>query len=397
MGFNVFLFIVLVINVLLDFYVLSQINKRNLLRLYKVIAGFFSVFILVLSLIPWSSQGDDGLQLFMRCLLVLSTFFFAKTAFILPSILGLFLDFCVKKLFKIRLNKIFNFIGVICAVSVVLSMIYGYAVTARTPVVNEVVIESDKLPDSFDGYRIVQISDFHLGTFGNDTVFAGKVVDEINSTSPDLILFTGDLVNSLAKEAFPFKLVISELVAKNGVFSVLGNHDYGDYYHWKTDEDKRMNLNSLMELQSECGWHLLLNESRIIHLNGDSIALVGVENWGEPPFPRYGDLTKAYTDLNDSTYKILMSHNPVHWRAEVLNNTNIDLMLAGHTHAMQFVIDLFGHKWSPAKYRYREWGGLYENDGQLLYVNQGLGEVGIPLRVGANPEITLIILRRKHD
>lgn len=239
----------------------------------------------------------------------------------------------------------------------------------------------------------------------NDTSFVADLVDRVNSLHPDLIVFTGDIVNRKTDEIEPFLHTLSRLSAPDGVFSILGNHDYGDYVDWKDPADREENNRRLAHYQDSIGWTLLNNERRYIVRGNDSITLIGVENWGDPPFPVYGSLEKALSasrdslyHQNDSRFKVLLTHNPEHWNQEVSHSTNIDLTLTGHTHAMQMMISLGNWKWSPAKYRYEQWGGLYErlNDrGRTvrMYVNIGSGEVGMPSRLlSAYPEITLLRL-----
>ncbi len=260
--------------------------------------------------------------------------------------------------------------------------------------VKEITLCFDRLPVAFDGYRMVQFSDFHVGTYGSDTTFVSEVVKTINGLNPDVIFFTGDIVNRRTDELPPFTATLSRLSAPDGVISILGNHDYGDYSEWPSAQAKADNLTRMHALQADMGWSLLLNSSEILKRGGDSIAVVGVENWGDPPFSVYGDLGKAYPALGDSVFKILLTHNPAHWVEEVAScdSVEIPLSLSGHTHAMQ--IEVGG--WSPAKYRYPTWGGLYsDSDGShMLYVNIGVGAVALPMRIGATPEITLITLRR---
>ncbi len=255
--------------------------------------------------------------------------------------------------------------------------------------VKEVTFTSSNLPASFDNYRIVHISDIHLETLYSQS-FARQVVNTINNLKPDLILFTGDLVNRKADELLPYKDILGGLQAKDGIYSIMGNHDYGEFVNWPSAEAKQANLDRLAQLQAEMGWHLLNNKHTYIHRDNDSIAIIGVENWGEPPFQQYGNLVAAYPTLNDDNFKLLLSHNPRHWRAEVLPLSNIDLTLSGHTHALQFSIAGI----SPSAMQYPEWGGLYQENGQALYVNIGLGCTMIPTRLGARPEITLITLRK---
>ena len=201
-------------------------------------------------------------------------------------------------------------------------------------------------------------------------------------------------MNRQTDEAEPYIATLGRLHARDGVYSILGNHDYGDYKSWETPEAKMRNLQYMGEVQAKMGWHLMNNCDTCIKLGSDSITIIGVENWGEPPFSQYGKLSVAHPTLNDSNFKILLSHNPRHWRGEVLPLSNIDLMLAGHTHAMQIELDIFGHRLSPSAWIYPEWGGVYKEDGQILYVNIGIGEVAMPMRIGATPEITVITLKK---
>ncbi|MDE6394870.1 MAG: metallophosphoesterase, partial [Duncaniella sp.] len=255
------------------------------------------------------------------------------------------------------------------------------------------IVRTD-VPDGFDGYRIVQISDLHTGTYGSDTTFVAALVDRINTLSPDLVVFTGDIVNSRSYEITPHIATLSRLRARDGVYSILGNHDYGDYATWSSQADKDESIRYLKRSQADMGWHMLNNESVILRQGTDSLALIGVENIGDAPFPIYGSLAKAYPSLNDSVFKILLTHNPAHWTDSISgHNINVPLTLSGHTHAMQ--IEVAGH--SPAVYRYKTWGGLYADSDSthLLYVNIGAGTVGFPARIGAEPEITVLTLRKK--
>ena len=254
--------------------------------------------------------------------------------------------------------------------------------------VKEVGIASPDIPEGFDGYRIVQLSDIHSGSWTGNPEGLQKAVDKINALQPDLIVFTGDLVNNLATELDEFIPVLSRLKAKDGIYSVLGNHDYSLYIHWEDEKDRLANLESLKAKEAAMGWKLLVNDHVKLYHEGDSIALIGVENSGNPPFPDLADLQGAMKGT-DSLFKILLSHDPSHWRREVLPDTDIQLMLAGHTHAMQ--IKLFG--FSPSKFVYPEYEGLYEENGQKLYVNIGLGYLLFPMRLGAWPEITLLTLK----
>ena len=254
----------------------------------------------------------------------------------------------------------------------------------------------DNLPKAFDGYRITQISDIHCGSFDNyEKIRYG--VELINSQKSDVILFTGDLVNNLANEVHNWKSLFATLQAPDGVFSIMGNHDYGDYSSWETPEAKQQNLEHLFQLQKQMGWQLLLNEHCYLERDGEKIALIGIENWGHGRFSKYGDLNKAMEGVNTEDFKILMSHDPTHWQEVVLpENKDIQLTLSGHTHGMQCGIEIPGWlKWSPSQYIYKYWGGIYEEGGKYLNVNRGFGYHAFPGRLGVWPEITVIELKTK--
>ncbi|MFT3945737.1 MAG: metallophosphoesterase [Agriterribacter sp.] len=250
------------------------------------------------------------------------------------------------------------------------------------------------LPEAFKGLKIIHISDVHSGSF-TDKKAVAHGIKMIMKQGADIILFTGDLVNDHADEMNDYTDVFSKLNAPMGVFSTLGNHDYGDYRTWPSAEAKVQNLERLKQLQKDMGWRLLMNEHVALEKNGHQIALLGIENWGaKANFPKYGRLDQAYAGTEKYPFKILMSHDPSHWDAQVRTEAykDIDLMLSGHTHGMQFGVELPGFKWSPVQYVYKQWAGLYEEAAQKLYVNRGYGFIGYPGRVGILPEITVIEL-----
>ncbi|MBN1650898.1 MAG: metallophosphoesterase, partial [Bacteroidales bacterium] len=249
------------------------------------------------------------------------------------------------------------------------------------------------LPFDLNGFRIVQISDFHLGTWVSKEPLI-RAVEEINALKPDLIFFTGDLVNNITEEAFPFFDELAEMKAKNGIYTVLGNHDYGKYHHWESKEEEEANFDELITFYDNLNWKLLRNAHEVIHLNDADLVIAGVENWSiNPRFPQLGDLDKAMHGVPDSCVKILLSHDPTHWEAEVLkHNQHIDLTLSGHTHGFQVGIETSFFRWSPAQYLYKHWAGLYAENDRYLYVNRGIGAIGFPGRIGIRPEITLIEL-----
>lgn len=249
------------------------------------------------------------------------------------------------------------------------------------------------LPESFRGYKIVQISDVHSGSFQNPKHLQ-HAIDLINKQNADLVLFTGDMVNNYADEFIPFIDLFAQIKSKDGKFAILGNHDYGDYGDFKSKEEKAKNIPQLIDYEKKAGFEMLRNEHRIIERNGEKLYILGVENWGLPPFPQYGDLDKASRNVPADAAKILMSHDPSHFDAVVKHHPkNIQLTLSGHTHGMQFGIDLKNFRWSPVKYRYPKWADLYQSEGKYLYVNRGFGVIGYPGRVGVLPEITVFELR----
>lgn len=272
------------------------------------------------------------------------------------------------------------------------SLVYGFGNKYRYQV-RRVPLHYPNLPPAFKGLKIVHISDIHSGSF-NDKEAVLKGVHKIMKEQPDLILFTGDLVNNLAEEMNDYTDVFNKLRAPLGVYSTLGNHDYGDYVQWDSPEEKKANLNRIKETHDIMGWRLLMNEHVVLEKGTDKIALLGIENWSSKArFPKYGDMKKAYDGAADYPFKILMSHDPSHWKAEVLESYHdIDLTLSGHTHGMQFGVEIPGLKWSPVQYVYKEWAGLYETAAHKLYINRGFGFIGYPGRVGILPEITVLEL-----
>ena len=272
------------------------------------------------------------------------------------------------------------------------TLIYGFS-NKYNYRVNRINLSFSSLPSSFKGLKIIHVSDIHSGSFNNKNAVM-KGVDKILREKGDIILFTGDLVNDKATEMTDYMDVFSRLKAPMGVYSTLGNHDYGDYAHWDNAKDKANNLDHLKRIHSQLGWKLLMNEHVVFEKKNEKLALLGVENWSaKGNFPKYGKLNEAYAGTEHIPFKILMSHDPSHWDAEVRKAyKDISLTLAGHTHGMQFGVELPGFKWSPVQYMYKQWAGLYEQDAQKLYINRGYGFIGYPGRVGILPEITVITL-----
>ncbi|MDB5001791.1 MAG: metallophosphoesterase [Mucilaginibacter sp.] len=255
------------------------------------------------------------------------------------------------------------------------------------------------LPKSFDGIKIGQISDIHSGSFYNKNAVKGGI-DILLGQKPDVIFFTGDLVNKKTDEVYGYQDIFSKVKAPLGVFSTLGNHDYGDYYHdWSSPAAKKKNLDDLIVTHKNMGWDLLLNENRRLKVNGEEIGILGCENWGElTRFPKYGKMEPTIKGTEDLPVKLLLSHDPSHWRAQILPHyPQVDVMFSGHTHGMQFGVRAEHFQWSPVEYVYKEWAGLYHEGNQQLYVNVGYGFLGFPGRVGILPEITIFTLRSAHD
>jgi hypothetical protein len=291
---------------------------------------------------------------------------------------------------KISRSLFLSWTGILMGGGLFGSLLYGFGNKYRYQL-RRIRLVFEKLPASFKGVKIVHISDIHSGSFTDkDAVRRG--VEIVMNENPDLVLFTGDLVNNRADEMDDYMDVFSKIKAPMGVFSILGNHDYGDYTSWNSEEEKKANLKRLKQIHAEMGWRLLLDENAVLEKNGEAIALIGVQNIsGKARFKSYGNMTRAYRGVDPSHFKILMSHDPSHWDAEVRKfYTDIDLMLSGHTHGMQFGVEIPGFKWSPVQYVYKQWAGHYKEGVQQLYVNRGFGFIGYPGRVGILPEISVI-------
>ncbi|MBS1635264.1 MAG: metallophosphoesterase [Bacteroidetes bacterium] len=293
--------------------------------------------------------------------------------------------------------KFFSQLAMAFTVIPAFGLVYGIIRGAYKFRVHKATIKSPNLPVAFHGFKIVQISDIHSGSFMSTEPIM-KAFNIAMEQKPDIIFFTGDLVNNEVSETTPHLDTYKMLKAPHGVYSTLGNHDYGDYMQWESREAKKKNLEDLKQVHAASGWRLLMNEHVAIEKDGQKIALLGIENWGgNLNFPRYGKLDKAYTGTEDYTFKILLSHDPSHWDKEVKEDPryrDIDLTLSGHTHGMQLGIEIPGIKWSPSKYFYKQWAGLYRQDNQYLYVNRGLGFLGYPGRLGIWPEITVLELQK---
>jgi len=311
-----------------------------------------------------------------------------------------FLIFVIKRIMKRKVIKmplykarrVFLYSGLLLALFLFGNIIYGMAWGKNDLEIKRITISSEKLPQSFNGFKIAQISDFHLGSF-KDKQLVENCIALLVAEKPDVILFTGDMVNNEAVEALPYISLFKKLAPPYGMFSILGNHDMGDYRLWYSDREKSCNLNDLVRIQQEMGFEMMRNKHTYFVSGNDSIALIGVDNWGVPPFKKYGDLKKAMQGVNRNLFTILLSHDPSHWNQEVTDKTNIDLTLSGHTHGGQMVFKMGNYTFSPVQWKYKQWMGLYNDKKQYLYVNTGIGFIGFKGRIGVKPEITMITLK----
>lgn len=359
-------------------YTLSSMDRSKGIQTSEMYAlGWFLVFLVPKLILLVVLFGEDVVRFILA---ILNSLFGKTESFQLPS-----------------RRKFVSTLALGIAAIPFVSLIYGMYKGKYRYRVLSYTLEFEDLPEAFDGYRITQISDIHSGSFDNKEKISYGV-DLINEQKSDVILFTGDLVNNFAHEMKEWTSLFATLTAPDGVYSVLGNHDYGDYADWESQDAKQKNLNTLKKLQAEMGWKLLLNEHTFIERDGEHLALVGVENWGAG-FKQAGDIDLASEGLTDKDFKVLMSHDPSYWAERLKKDPkNYQLTLSGHTHGMQFGIEIPGFlRWSPVQYRYENWAGIYKENNRVLNVNRGFGYLGYPGRVGIWPEVTVIELRRKRQ
>jgi uncharacterized protein len=409
-----FIWIVAMIMAAIDFYVFQVVkmlcqgsSPRSKSIIFTTYWTLSIAIILVFIFLPFlnSERLPKNLRNYLFATII--GFFFAKliaSVFFLVDDLRRAIQWAVAKIFfrntegesqvneGISRSVFLSWMGIGIGGTLISSLIYGFS-NKYNYHIRRVPLSFSNLPPAFRGLKIVQISDIHSGSFDNKKAVE-RGVQMILDLKPDLILFTGDLINDRATEMLGYEDVFSRLKAPMGVFSTLGNHDYGDYVKWPSQDIRDQNIDHLKNLQAAMGWRLLMNEHVVLEKEGQEIALIGIENWSaKARFPKHGKMWEAYPGAEKYPFKILMSHDPSHWDAEVRPRYgDIDLTLAGHTHGMQFGIEIPGFKWSPVKYVYDQWAGLYEEGNQKLYVNRGYGFIGYPGRVGILPEITLIEL-----
>ena len=411
-------YIVFVILVLMDIYLWSSVKKQvfNYRKYLSVILSFlywlpfialmgFGIGAAIVPIINWNDVFRTYLLGFILIFYAAKLF---PIIFILLSDIVLLIErsfvlFKKEKRQKLEMgeekgmtrNKFLMYLGYISGGLAMGTMLTGMFKWVYQFNIVKQKIKIPNLPASFQGFKIVQISDMHLGSWASEKPLE-QAVEMINKMNPDLILFTGDLVNFATKEAYRFENILNKLSARQGIFTILGNHDYGDYVNWPSKQAKQANMDAMYDLYDRLGWHMLNNENRVFENGSGKLALLGVENWGaNPRFPKHGDIKKAYTGTEDADVRILMTHDPSHWEKIIIpDQYKIDLSLAGHTHGFQFGIETPGIKWSPAKWMYKYWAGLYRDEptGRYLYVNRGLGVIGYPGRIGILPEITRLEL-----
>jgi uncharacterized protein len=364
--------------------------------LYWSISIFFTTIFILIKVNHAKINDYHTINFFFYVIGFFILVYIPKVIIFIFQLIQDFINLFVKLFFNNKYKLlIISVIGMIISLVPFLLIIYGMVIGRYDYKVNIQHVEYNNLPRKFDNFKIVQISDFHLGTLNGKNEELLKIVHLVNSLQPDVIFFTGDLINNFADEVNGTDRILIGLKAKYGKFSILGNHDYGDYSNWKTQEDKRANLLRLISWHRVLGFKLLMNQADSIVIGDEKIAILGVENWGLAPFHKYGNLSKTLLDAKNISFKILLSHDPSHWSEEVVNKTDIELTLSGHTHGFQFGFNFGNRKWSPIKYKYPKWSGMYKNVNQYLYVNIGLGVIGYPGRIGMSPEITIIILNRK--
>lgn len=395
MRFNILIALIsLVLCVLMDLYIYKIIRKRlpghcNIAAKIHAVTAILGYGVIITAIaLPRQSGENSVLVADMWLIFIFLTMLVSKLIFCISDWIA-----HIPRIIGFKRSRWLSAIGIALATGIFISMWWGALINRNRISVTETTVESPRWPQSFDGYRIIQISDLHTGTWGTDTTFLSQLVNRINSLDADLIVFTGDIVNRRSDEFEPMVSTFGRMQARDGVYAILGNHDYGDYSYWPSDKEHMADRENLRHLYKLTGHRLLLNETEYLTRGNDSIALIGVENIGEPPFATYGDLSKAYANIGDSLPKILLTHNPAHWTADIRNNpkANIDLTLSGHTHAMQ--IQIAGR--TPSSLRYETPWGIYTDSlAHTLNVNRGAGTVGMPMRLGATPEITVITLHK---
>jgi len=387
--------ILLIIGILIiDYFFFHKLRKRTdklILFVLHFLPGF--IFIVFFLYIRFGLENQHDYRISADILWLIFAFIIIYIPKILYSFFHFF-NFTLKKIIA-KETYLLRYVGLAVSFCTLVLILYGGFVAPKDFRLRKVIIEIPDLPASFNGYRIVQFSDFHIGNWNRDFSIMKPITELINLQQADIIVFTGDMVNNFSNETKGWQPYFLQLKSKSGKYAILGNHDYGDYANWKTDSDREANFMQTKQAIRNFGFRLLLNEHVDLQKGKDKIALIGVEDWGKAPLSTYGDLKKAMFGIDNSEIKILLTHDPTQWDAQVVGKENIVLTLSGHTHASQFAFHFYNKLLSPSSWVFEEWDGLYVKGKQNLFVNRGIGFVGIPMRIGAPPEITLIELRIK--
>ena len=407
MSRSIFLIIVIIIYLSIDFYLLAAfrglVSTNFNRRVLTIVFLSFSILLLICVCLYSQIDPKQFRELRLCILTAFSIFLFGKifaAIFLLVDDLRRlgawttnFFSFRETPFSQSRLDFMTKSAVVVGAIPVA-SMTFGIISGAHDYRVRRKKVYFKTIPTAFDGIRIAQISDIHTGSFYNQIAVQGGV-DMLLQEKPDIVFFTGDLVNNQSEEAREYLDIFKKIKAPLGVFSVMGNHDYGDYKAWASKEAKLADVKNLHDMHKYMGYDLLLNENRTVKIEGQKIGVLGCENWGSGRFTKYGDLEKTAKGTESLPFKILLSHDPSHWDAQIRpTRPDIDLTLSGHTHGFQFGVEIGDFRWSPVQYRYKQWADLYRESEQYLYVNRGYGFIGYPGRIGILPEITILELRR---
>ncbi|MHA7109371.1 metallophosphoesterase [Sunxiuqinia elliptica] len=395
-GSGVFIFfaIVFLIELLAFFAVRHLLDrprvKKQVTLMYWLLSFLMFAILLLAFLNPDKIRETTNYQFF---------YFVISVSFLnlLPKIIlavGYLLSIIPRLFRSFRISRVVVMSSLIIGLGVVITIGYSIAFGRKTLRIEKHEIFIKDLPAELDQTILLQFSDTHLGSFETDAFFK-RTVEVINQQNADVLLFTGDMVNNYYQEMEGFEDELANMKAKYGKFAILGNHDYGDYSNWENDQLKRNNHQQLCDKIEQAGFQLLQNESAAISINHTPVEIIGVENWGHAPFPQYADLNKALKDTKANSLKVLLSHDPAHWEAQVIDQTEIPLMLSGHTHAAQTGLRIAGIEFSPMYFVQKYWGGLYQRNDQYLYVNRGFGCVGFLGRIDMAPEITVLTLRSK--
>ncbi len=371
---------------------LSKSGKRLKMQ-FSLAYWIISVYILASFFYTFSSPDRIGASNDYRffSFVLLLTFFNLVSKIILSffTIVSGIISFLNK-----RISVIVYSAGLIITLGIMLVMVCGAWFDKKHVRIENVTVSFDSLPEQLDGFTIAQLSDVHLGSLNGNKTIVERMQKTVNKLQPDLIVFTGDMVNNFSHETHGYIDFFRKMKAGYGKFAITGNHDYGDYYHWKSTEARNKNLAATRDSIKQMGFTLLLNENRRIAVKDTAFYLIGVENWGHAPFPQYANLNKAIAGIPSSVFSVLMSHDPAHWEAQIVPQTSIPLTLSGHTHGLQFGIRIAGIEFSPMYFIEKHWGGLYTQGKQQLYVNRGLGTIGFAGRIEMRPEITILTLHR---